>query len=79
MMDQTTCAPRRCKKCGKEIENGKYCGVCQAEVREQNKKFEKCGMCAFMGVITLAGKKVIWPATKKVAKAAAQKVFETMI
>lgn len=79
MMEQTKSGPCTCKKCGKEIESGKYCGVCQAEVRERNKKFEKCGMCAFIGVITLAGKEVIWPATKKVAKAAAQKVFETMI
>lgn len=40
-MEQTKDAPRSCKKCGKEIESGKYCGVCQAEVRERNQKMGK--------------------------------------
>lgn len=73
MMEQTKSGPCTCKKCGKEIESGKYCGVCQTEMGERNKKIRKC--CAFgvvaMSVIARVGKNVIVPAAKK--------AIETMI
>ena len=45
-----------CKKCGKEIASGKYCGVCQAEVREQHQKIGKYAFraAATLGVIAIA-------------------------
>lgn len=54
-MGQTKDAPRRCKKCGKEIDSGKYCGMCRAEVDERNRKIAKGIGTTALGVVVTVG------------------------
>ena len=43
-----------CKKCGKQLEEGKYCKICNAERKEGREKVLKNGVKIIGGLASLA-------------------------